>query len=89
MKWEHVLSYLLYFNIKFAYMSPSVQHVQLRFCLVCVGIGVNTEGKKIFLRDIWPTREEIQAVEKQFVIPAMFKEVYEKVEVSKLGLSSD
>lgn len=28
MKFEHVC-YLLYFNIKFAYMSPSVQHVKL------------------------------------------------------------
>ncbi|KAL6490569.1 hypothetical protein MHYP_G00009140 [Metynnis hypsauchen] len=37
-------------------------------------IAVNAEGKEIFLRDIWPTREEIQAVERQFVIPAMFKE---------------
>ncbi|XP_076828265.1 cytoplasmic aconitate hydratase [Brachyhypopomus gauderio] len=43
-------------------------------------IAVNAEGKEVFLRDIWPTREEIQAVERQFVIPAMFKEVYEKVE---------
>ncbi|XP_072543915.1 cytoplasmic aconitate hydratase [Salminus brasiliensis] len=43
-------------------------------------IAVNAEGKEIFLRDIWPTREEIQAVEREFVIPAMFKEVYEKVE---------
>lgn len=48
--------------------------------------AVNAEGKKIFLRDIWPTREEIQAVERQFVIPAMFKEVYEKVEVRKQEL---
>nr|XP_055068203.1 cytoplasmic aconitate hydratase [Misgurnus anguillicaudatus] len=43
-------------------------------------LAVNADGKEIFLRDIWPTREEIQEVEKQFVIPAMFKEVYEKVE---------
>lgn len=48
---------------------------------MCLGSAVNADGKKIFLRDIWPTREEIQAVEKKFVIPAMFKEVYEKVEV--------
>ena len=27
----------------------------------------------VFLRDIWPTRDEIQAVEKKYVIPAMFK----------------
>ncbi|XP_047452821.1 cytoplasmic aconitate hydratase [Mugil cephalus] len=43
-------------------------------------VGVNSEGREIFLRDIWPTREEIQAVETQFVIPSMFKEVYEKIE---------
>ncbi|XP_026071465.1 cytoplasmic aconitate hydratase [Carassius auratus] len=43
-------------------------------------LAVNSQGKEVFLRDIWPTREEIQAVERQFVIPAMFKEVYEKVE---------
>ncbi|TNN46643.1 Cytoplasmic aconitate hydratase [Liparis tanakae] len=44
-------------------------------------IAVNSEGKEIFLRDIWPTRDEIQAVERTFVIPSMFKEVYEKIEV--------
>uniref|UniRef100_A0A8C4GKU6 Cytoplasmic aconitate hydratase n=1 Tax=Dicentrarchus labrax TaxID=13489 RepID=A0A8C4GKU6_DICLA len=38
------------------------------------------KGKEIFLRDIWPTREEIQAVERTYVIPSMFKEVYEKIE---------
>uniref|UniRef100_A0A8C1BCH6 Cytoplasmic aconitate hydratase n=1 Tax=Cyprinus carpio carpio TaxID=630221 RepID=A0A8C1BCH6_CYPCA len=43
-------------------------------------LAVNSEGKEVFLRDIWPTRDEIQAVERQFVLPAMFKEVYEKVE---------
>ncbi|KAK1889659.1 Cytoplasmic aconitate hydratase [Dissostichus eleginoides] len=43
-------------------------------------IGTNSEGKAVFLRDIWPTREEIQAVEREFVIPTMFKEVYEKIE---------
>lgn len=43
-------------------------------------IGINSEGKEVYLRDIWPTREEIQAVERTFVIPSMFKEVYEKIE---------
>jgi aconitase A len=46
------------------------------------GVALNNKGKEVFLRDIWPTREEIQAVERQFVIPAMFKEVYEKIEVN-------
>ncbi|NWI94442.1 ACOC hydratase, partial [Pitta sordida] len=43
-------------------------------------LGINASGKKIFLKDIWPTRNEIQAVERQFVIPGMFKEVYQKIE---------
>ncbi|NXX95104.1 ACOC hydratase, partial [Centropus bengalensis] len=46
-------------------------------------LGINASGKKIFLKDIWPTRNEIQAVERKFVIPGMFKEVYEKIEVNE------
>lgn len=44
-------------------------------------IGVRPDGSKVYLREIWPTRQEIQAVEQKHVIPAMFKEVYEKIEV--------
>lgn len=36
---------------------------------------------KIYLREIWPTRQEIQDVENKFVIPAMFRDVYEKIQV--------
>ncbi|XP_039281757.1 cytoplasmic aconitate hydratase isoform X2 [Nilaparvata lugens] len=43
-------------------------------------IGKSSEGKDVFLRDIWPLRSEIQAVEKQHVIPAMFRDVYAKIE---------
>ncbi|XP_068090469.1 cytoplasmic aconitate hydratase [Hyperolius riggenbachi] len=43
-------------------------------------LGTNSDGKPVFLRDIWPTRDEIQAVECKYVIPGMFKEVYEKIE---------
>ncbi|XP_071788574.1 cytoplasmic aconitate hydratase-like isoform X1 [Asterias amurensis] len=42
-------------------------------------LGTNSEGKDIFLRDIWPSRSEIQEVERQYVIPGMFKEVYAKI----------
>ncbi|KAJ6669481.1 hypothetical protein lerEdw1_000029 [Lerista edwardsae] len=57
-------------------------------------LGVNTQGKKIFLKDIWPMREEIQAVERKHVIPGMFKEVYQKIETvnkswNELDVSSD
>ena len=42
-------------------------------------LGYDADNKGIFLKDIWPTREEIQAVERKVVIPSMFKEVYEKI----------
>jgi aconitate hydratase len=35
-------------------------------------LGYSPDNKPVFLRDIYPTRKEIQAVEQQFVIPAMF-----------------
>uniref|UniRef100_H3CI89 Cytoplasmic aconitate hydratase n=1 Tax=Tetraodon nigroviridis TaxID=99883 RepID=H3CI89_TETNG len=43
-------------------------------------LGVDAEGTAVYLRDIWPSREEIQAVERAFVIPSMFQEVYQKME---------
>ena len=44
-------------------------------------IGKGEDGREVFLRDIWPSREEIQSIERKFVIPAMFKDVYEKIEL--------
>lgn len=44
-------------------------------------LGVNADGKPVYLRDIWPTRKEIQTVEQKHVIPAMFREVYAKIEL--------
>uniref|UniRef100_A0A0B7A2I7 Uncharacterized protein n=1 Tax=Arion vulgaris TaxID=1028688 RepID=A0A0B7A2I7_9EUPU len=29
--------------------------------------------------DIWPSRDQVQAVEKEFVVPAMFKDVYSRI----------
>ncbi|XP_065938353.1 cytoplasmic aconitate hydratase isoform X1 [Magallana gigas] len=43
-------------------------------------LGMNPEGKPVYLRDIWPTREEIQAVEKEIVVPAMFTDVYSRIQ---------
>lgn len=42
---------------------------------------MNAQGQQVFLKDIWPTRDEIQEVERKYVIPGMFKEVYQKIEV--------
>uniref|UniRef100_A0A182NKQ2 Cytoplasmic aconitate hydratase n=1 Tax=Anopheles dirus TaxID=7168 RepID=A0A182NKQ2_9DIPT len=44
-------------------------------------VGTRPDGSAVFLRDIWPTRQEIQAVEQKHVIPAMFRDVYAKVEL--------
>ncbi|XP_075152007.1 cytoplasmic aconitate hydratase-like [Haematobia irritans] len=43
-------------------------------------LGTDANGQNVFLRDIWPTRSEIQEVENKHVIPAMFQEVYSKIE---------
>ncbi|GLV39031.1 Iron regulatory protein 1B [Carabus blaptoides fortunei] len=43
-------------------------------------LGYNADGKPVFLREIWPTRAEIQTVEQKYVIPVMFQEVYSKIE---------
>lgn len=42
-------------------------------------IGTDSNGNKVFLKDIWPSRQEILEVQQRSVIPAMFKEVYSKI----------
>ena len=42
-------------------------------------IGQDSSGQPVFLRDIWPSREEIQTAEEKFVVPGMFREVYSKI----------
>ena len=44
-------------------------------------LGVSKDGRDVYLKDVWPTRDEIQAVEREFVVPAMFKEVYSAITV--------
>ena len=50
---------------------------------ICVyyrySLGMDSSGNPVFLKDIWPTRKELQEVERQYVLPAMFKETYSKV----------
>lgn len=42
-------------------------------------IGKGKDGQDVFLRDIWPTRQEIQEVERRCVLPAMFQNVYSSI----------
>ncbi|KAI5057521.1 hypothetical protein GOP47_0027536 [Adiantum capillus-veneris] len=42
-------------------------------------IGVGKGGKEVFLRDIWPTNEEIAKVVESSVLPEMFKSTYKSI----------
>ncbi|XP_043238994.1 cytoplasmic aconitate hydratase-like [Amphibalanus amphitrite] len=42
-------------------------------------IGTSPDGEPVYLRDIWPTREEIHQLESKSVIPAIFADVYSKI----------
>ncbi len=42
-------------------------------------IGLGKDGKPVYLKDIWPTNEEITAAISQFVTPEMFRERYADV----------
>lgn len=45
-------------------------------------IGKDKEGKEVFLKDIWPQREEIRNYIDKFVTSDLFKENYSKIEGS-------
>lgn len=61
-------------------MSPIVALLQNTLSHESLVSGTNPDGKKVFLKEIWPTRSEIQQVEKDHVLPAMFKDVYSRIE---------
>lgn len=43
-------------------------------------IATTPDGKDVYLKDIWPTREEVAKFEEEFVKPQFFKEVYANIE---------
>ncbi len=42
-------------------------------------IGTGTDGKAVFLKDIWPTTAEVNAAVSKSLRPAMYKDTYEAV----------
>jgi aconitate hydratase len=42
-------------------------------------LGNGKNGKPVYLRDIWPTHEEVQSVVEQSVLPEMFVEQYKDI----------
>ncbi|PAA94456.1 hypothetical protein BOX15_Mlig011853g1 [Macrostomum lignano] len=42
-------------------------------------LGKNAKGEDVYLRDIWPSRDEVDELERRYLLPSMFKEVYNKI----------
>lgn len=42
-------------------------------------LQINDQGRAVFLRDLWPSKECIQSVEKENVVPSMFRECYRTI----------
>jgi aconitate hydratase len=42
-------------------------------------LGKDSNGKDVYLRDIWPSREEINKITNTVIKPEFFKEVYDKI----------
>ena len=42
-------------------------------------LGNDFDNKPIYLRDIWPSREEVQELTSTVVKPQMFHEIYERI----------
>uniref|UniRef100_A0A4W6CJG1 Iron-responsive element-binding protein 2 n=1 Tax=Lates calcarifer TaxID=8187 RepID=A0A4W6CJG1_LATCA len=43
-------------------------------------LGVTSEGKEVYLHDIWPSREEVQQIEEDTVISSIFKDLRGRME---------
>ena len=42
-------------------------------------LGVDNEGKEVFLRDIWPSLEEVRVIEHEVVRGEMFTSSYKSI----------
>jgi len=49
----------------------------IRFDIERDALGIGADGQPVYLKDIWPSDEEIDAIVKQSVRPEQFRKVYE------------
>jgi len=49
----------------------------IRFDIEQDVLGIGTDGKPVYLKDIWPSDDEIDAIVRQSVKPEQFRKVYE------------
>ena len=50
-------------------------------------LGKNCHGDAVYLKDIWPSRKDIQDVERETVVPALYAEVKARIRVSSIRKS--
>uniref|UniRef100_A0A8B9KIY5 aconitate hydratase n=1 Tax=Astyanax mexicanus TaxID=7994 RepID=A0A8B9KIY5_ASTMX len=48
-------------------------------------IGFNPEGKEVYLKDVWPSKEEVQDVEEHTVVASVFRELRSRMQVKVLN----
>ncbi|CAH1608505.1 Aconitate hydratase A [Vibrio jasicida] len=48
----------------------------IRFDIECDSLGTDKDGKPVYLSDLWPTDDEIDAVVGEYVKPEQFNQVY-------------
>jgi len=42
-------------------------------------MAIDSEGKEVYLRDLWPSRDEIRKIEETVIKPEIFVETYNKL----------
>ncbi len=64
-----------------AYAIAGTMNIDLRN----EALGIDQEGNEVYLKDIWPTSEEVNLALSEFVKPELFKQKYSKVyEINEL-----
>ncbi|KAL7867643.1 hypothetical protein SRHO_G00090270 [Serrasalmus rhombeus] len=43
-------------------------------------LGLNAEGKEVFLKDVWPSKEEVQDVEEHTVVASIFRDLRSRIQ---------
>jgi aconitate hydratase len=47
--------------------------------LTCQPIGRGTQGEEVFLKDLWPSRQEVLELERSLLVPEVFRQQYDDV----------
>lgn len=56
--------------------------IDIDFSTEPIGFNSNENNKPVFLKDIWPTRAELQELETSYILPQIYFKVLEKINVT-------